>query len=116
MVELIDVGPSLWKLAGLPIAKGIDGSSFDKLLTSQSEGFSVARSRFHRGKIHGFSIRIRDYRYTRWIDSKTGKINGEELYDYKNDPLETKNFINNPEYKEVTVKLRHLWEKELGKK
>ena len=113
IVELIDVAPTLWDLSGLPTAEKVDGRSFKKLLSGKDESFTLARSRYHRSGAHGFSIRYKDFRYTRWINPKTKKAMFEELYDYKNDPLETRNFLKNPEYSEILKELKAVWDKEI---
>ena len=115
IVELIDLAPTLWDLSGLAKAAEVDGKSFKKLLTENSKEFTIARSRYHRAGTHGFSIRVKNFRYTRWIHPKTKKTVYEELYDYKNDPLETRNFVENPEYSKVLQKLKKLWNSEITK-
>jgi len=114
IAKLIDVTPTLWDLNGLPAAEKIDGRSFKKLLNGKDESFTLARSRYHRVGSHGYSIRYKDFRYTRWINPKTKKAIFEELYDYKNDPLETINFLKNPEYSEILKELKQLWHKNTG--
>ena len=57
------------------------------------------------------SIRIKNFRYTRWTNKK-GKINVEELYDYAKDPDERRNQVKNPEYAAQLKRLRWLWEEE----
>ena len=57
----------------------------------------------------GYSFRTSQYRYTVWLNKtllSTDDINesdiiAEELYDYKNDPLETVNLVNDENYLEV---------------
>ena len=58
----------------------------------------------------GYSFRTKEYRYTVWINKKKSTvpifkedIHAEVFYDYKNDPLETENKIDNEEYKQIKI-------------
>jgi arylsulfatase A-like enzyme len=67
-----------------------------------------AVSQFSRGKAMGYAFRDEQYRYVFWITNsgKIGpkstpaftfdKLKAQELYDYKADPLETKNIAKDP--------------------
>ncbi len=51
------------------------------------------------------SIRSERYRYTEYLGT-TGARLGEELFDYENDPLETKNHVEEPDYAAAKEELR----------
>jgi iduronate 2-sulfatase len=48
----------------------------------------------------GVSIRTPSVRYTEWRDWKTGGVLARELYDSVNDPAETRNRADAPEFAE----------------
>ena len=52
----------------------------------------------------GYSLRTERYRYTKWVNSN-GSYYESELYDYQEDPMETINFSNNPDYKPIVNQL-----------
>jgi iduronate 2-sulfatase len=93
LVESVDVYPTLCKLAGLPVPKGLDGVSFAQVLNDPA-----ARTKdsimhvYPRGNRIGRAVRTARYRLVEW------KVPGEvpskavyELYDYETDPGENKN-------------------------
>ncbi len=93
LVETVDIYPTLAALAGLPAPAGLDGRSFESLLSNP-----VTAHRDHaihvypRNKLLGRAIRTDRYRLVEWksfgSDSATAEF---ELYDYEEDPGETKN-------------------------
>ena len=103
LVEFVDVFPSLCDLAGLPVPVGLDGVSFAPLLENRRLPWkNGVFSQFLRDGIwtapdgrpyHGYTIRTDRFRYVGWYHAKTRKVVGEELYDHRTDPLETKNII-----------------------
>ena len=76
----------------------------------------AAVSQYARNKSMGYSFRTSQYRYTVWLNKtllSTDDINesdfiAEELYDYKNDPLETVNLVNDQNYLEVYTSSKQL--------
>lgn len=90
-VEFTDIYPTLCSLANLPIPAELQGRSLQTLLTGQA--MSVRNGALtvfkNRGAI-GYSYRTERYRYTEWIN-KAGKPVAFDLFDYENDPLESKN-------------------------
>lgn len=110
LVELVDIYPTLCELVGIPLPPHLQGKSFASLVENPSAaGFDYAFTQFPRGEITrsgipemmGYSMRTSHYRYTRWINFKTGEILGEELYDHRNDPQETINLAASPETQEI---------------
>ena len=49
------------------------------------------------------------YRYTEWLTQEK-ESRGTELYDYQEDPLETRNLVDKPEAAELVKELRTLLE------
>jgi iduronate 2-sulfatase len=116
-VELVDLFPTVFDLVGVPHSSQEQGKSLVPLLDGDGKSNMVADAAFHqyaRGKRMGYSIRTDKYRYTEWHDNdfrsyksyKDDNIIARELYDYENDPSETKNWVDNPEYKILVTELK----------
>lgn len=99
-VELIDLFPTLCKLASLPIPDNIDGTSF--LKTLKSPNLKHKSAIYHQMPAegnHGRSVRTESFRYTEWERNK--KIVAKELYEYLNNSQdETENLADDPKYKD----------------
>jgi len=96
-VSLINVYRTLAMLSDLEAPDYVDGFSLVPQLKNPStpvEGQAICS--WGRGN---YTVRTRDWRYTRYYDS------GEELYDHAKDPDEWTNLANNPEYAVVKKKL-----------
>lgn len=109
--EFVDVFPTICNLARVKTPDYIDGLSLKPLMKGKlSEVKPVAVSQFTRWPDRmGYSFRNKRYRYTVWMSEnfRSGQaydatlIDDEELYDYREDPLETKNLIGEADYLEV---------------
>jgi iduronate 2-sulfatase len=96
LAETVDIFPTVAELAGLPAPTGpqpIDGQSLVAVLRDPSK--AVRDHAYHgypRGERIGRAIRTARYRLVEWkkpgAAAETADI---ELYDYQNDPAETKN-------------------------
>ena len=127
--EHVDVFPTLCDLAGLPIPSQLQGKSLKPVMinpanavkkysTSQYPRSGVdeesGRTGFVEANTMGYSIRDGQYRFTIWMKNgfrSTRKYTekdeiGMELYDYKADPLETKNVAGEKNYASVAAKMR----------
>jgi iduronate 2-sulfatase len=112
LAETVDIYPTLAELAGLPRPEGpqpIDGASLVPVLRDpQAHVRDHAYHAFPRqGNRLGRAIRTDRYRLVEW------KVFGEdsdkavfELYDYKDDPLETRNLAG--ERPDIVQSLREL--------
>jgi len=99
LVELIDLYPTLSQLAGLKMPEYVAGTSFKTLLGDPS---ATTRSSSLSQVPGGYTLRTKNYRYTRW--GKGGK-DMIELYDRVKDPAEMKNLANDSQYAKVISKL-----------
>lgn len=129
LTEHVDIFPTLCDLAGLPIPSQLQGKSLKLVMqdptvvvkeyaTSQypRSGISeeVGRSGYVEANTMGYSIRDGQYRFTIWMKNgfRTTKryaekdVIGMELYDYKVDPLETKNVSGEKKYQSITEKMK----------
>lgn len=110
-VSAIDIGPTVLDAAGVPIPEGMSGRSMMKIINSTKSG-QVDPSRdtmmtgmeFHyENTLMPASRNIRNQRFEYVIHFENG---GEEFYDLKNDPWETNNLINDPEYRAEIQRLK----------
>ncbi len=115
LVEYVDIYPTLAELCGLPVPKHCEGSSMVPLLKNPVRPWkSAAFSQYPRGKVMGYSIRSGQWRYTEWIERKTGKVLDRELYEHKDSPLATANQVSDPALADTVGKLSRLLDKGRG--
>jgi iduronate 2-sulfatase len=92
-VETVDIYPTLSELAGLPKPSGLDGVSFANVLRHPEQ--KARESVIHvypRNRLLGRAIRTGRYRMVEWKVPGAAASSAEyELYDYENDPQETRN-------------------------
>ena len=143
LTEHIDIFPTLCELAGVEIPKVLDGKSLVSVMKNPSltvKEYAVSqyprssataeneRLGYADPNAMGYSIRTKQYRYTIWMgngfrsnmpfDKKL--IIGTELYDYKNDPLEKVNVVNEKKYSaiaaDMNAKMMSFFKSQLSKK
>ena len=126
-VELTDVFPTLCQLTGIAAPEGLHGTSLVPVLNDHAASVKeVAISQYPRklnkAPVMGYALRDLRYRYVEWHecdDSSSpgdGRVVARELYDYEKDPLETRNFVDDPSYHEVVKKMTKLYkELEVGR-
>ena len=113
--ELVDLYPTICELAGIPVAKHAEGDSVVPLLNDpkssvKEAAFSQFRRRDGKHDLMGYTMRTDRYRYIEWIDRRTLKPVGHELYDHNNDPDENTNLAKKPNQKERLKKLgKQMW-------
>jgi iduronate 2-sulfatase len=104
LTEFLDIYPTLAELAGLPVAKQLEGRSLVPVLHDPARGHNPAAfTQQYRGKATGYSIRTERRRYTEWIEN--GRVIARELYDYAIDPGETTNLAAYPEHAKFIQRL-----------
>ena len=104
--EFVDVFPTLCDLADIETPSKLDGLSLKPFIEGEKNSSKLyAVSQYPRPGVMGYSFRTNNYRYTVWVKNKKSlqpiykeDIIGEELYDYKLDPNETANKIDEKEY------------------
>lgn len=123
IVEYIDIYPTLARLCALPEPEGLDGESFNEVLRNpRSKGKDAAFTQVLRpwpsskkpSTSMGYSLRTRQYRYTRWVDLKTREIISEELFAHPKDWMERDNLIRDEASQETVKQLRLLMDKTVG--
>ena len=112
--EFVDVFPTLNEIANIPKVDHLEGESLLPLMTNRSQIIKpYAVSQYPRKNAMGYSFRSSSYRYTVWIDKKNigkniseNQVLQEELFDYKDDPLETKNHIGSKDHEQIYIKMK----------
>jgi arylsulfatase A-like enzyme len=126
--EHIDIFPTICDLAGVTIPSTLDGKSLVPLMKNPAASvkeYSVSqyprsgataeneRLGYADPNAMGYSIRTKQYRYTIWMGNgyrsnkafNKEQMIGAELYDYKKDPNETTNVVNEKKYKGVAEEM-----------
>lgn len=112
-VELTDLFPTLCQLADIPKPQKLDGVDISQSVLNNADGIrDFAISQYPRPKRMGYALRDQRFRYVAWYtNNKAQGADGHtapvetELYDYKNDPLETRNLAKEPAYAEINAEL-----------
>lgn len=101
-VELIDLFPTLAQLTGLPVPEILEGRSLAPLLARpQATNWNhPAFSQITGGR----SVRTERWRYTEFEAGRAGR----QLFDHQNDPDETRNLAEYPQYAAVVEELGAL--------
>jgi iduronate 2-sulfatase len=106
VTEHVDVYPTLCELAGLPIPAHCEGLSLVPLIEKPSREWKDAALSHRKHIWHdrlqvydlGNSLRTPRYRYTEYLDA-AGELLGSELFDYVEDPQETRNLAADSGYR-----------------
>jgi len=118
LVEFVDIYPTLSELAGLPLPKHLEGTSFKPLLEDPKRPWKTAAfSQYPRnagkaggGALMGYSMRTERYRFTVWVARHDHtKISAMELYDHQTDPQENTNLANLPANAALVERLVAQW-------
>lgn len=118
LVEFVDVFPTLAELAGLPLPKQLEGTSFKPLLDDPKRPWkSAAFSQYPRSRVAthgpdlmGYSMRTDRYRFTVWVEQLDhSKLDSVELYDHQNDPQENINTAKDPANADLVKTLMAQW-------
>ncbi|MEI6275099.1 MAG: sulfatase [Prolixibacteraceae bacterium] len=122
--EFIDIFPTLCSLSGIPVPTHLDGKSLVPVMKNPKmsvKDYSVSqyprtrdkldteRLGWSDGQFMGYSIRTGQFRYTIWLKDSYRSykpfskelVVASELYDYKKDPNETVNVVNETNYDAV---------------
>ena len=115
LVEFVDVYPTLAELAGLPLPKTLEGTSFKPLLddpkkTWKTAAFSQYPRKVGTKNLMGYTMRTDRYRLTRWVDRKDHSlVDAVELYDHQTDPQENTNIVQLATNQALVEKLTAQW-------
>jgi len=110
--EFTDLFPTICDLVGVQAPDSLEGKSLRPLLEDPAGRVrELAMSQYPRNsagtRLMGYTYRGDRHRLTIWKEmdvsegDKDGPVYTRELYDYEKDPLETRNLIEDPDYREV---------------
>ena len=106
LAEFVDMYPTLCDLCDLEIPEHTEGLSLVPVMQDPDRSWKEAAfSQYPRGRVMGYTMRTDRYRYTEWIDRRSGDVRARELYDHQGDPQENVNAIDRPKYAEDVKKL-----------
>ncbi|MBN2295689.1 MAG: sulfatase [Pirellulales bacterium] len=116
LAELLDLYPTLADLAGIAdeLPKNLEGVSLAPVVADPSTSVKDAAFTQHQHpfygnsknwKAWGYSIRTDRWRYTEWRAIDDGNVIARELYDHKNDTLETRNLAAVADYRDIVTAL-----------
>lgn len=100
LVESVDLFPTIAELAGLPkvqVPQKLDGASIAGLLRGKTDKTKEAvfhaypRNPRQKGALIGRAVRTERYRLVEWKAAGGAQADAIELYDYQEDPNETRN-------------------------
>jgi len=112
LTEYVDIYPTLSEVCGLKAPGHLEGLSMVPLLKNPERSWKKAAfSQYPRGKVMGYSMRTKRFRYTEWKNRETGKVQARELYDHRNDPQENVNAAARPEYEQDVQRLGRMLDK-----
>ena len=98
LIELIDLYPTLCDLSEVPMPEGLEGSAFTPLfedpdrLWKRAVFGSLPRLIPGVGPGMGRTMRTKRFRYTEWT-APGSPFRAAEVYDYREDPSETRNLV-----------------------
>lgn len=105
ITELVDLYPTLADLCGLEAPEYLDGTSQRPALDDPSKSVKEAAfTQVRRGRKRGYSVRTDRWRYMLWDDGQQG----EQLFDVRADPRETRNLAGDARHASVVVELKSL--------
>ena len=104
LVSTIDIMPTLLDLAGVKIPQGIDGRSFKNQILNPK----VSTNEFDIVFSQNQFARMVCYDEFKYLRSVIYGITHEILYDIDNDPIESKNLLDDPKFKNQLTKGRKL--------
>ena len=102
LIGVIDLAPTIYELANIPIPPGVDGHSLLPLMpgTKQWRDAILLEGR-PKGDQRYEAIRTSDYVYVETPGDKA------ELYDLKRDPYQMHNLVDNPDYIALVEDLKY---------
>ena len=120
LTETVDIYPTLCDLASLKAPKHIQGTSFaEAMYNPQFDWDDVAISQYPRQtkinnkkvKLMGYSMRTKNYRFIKWINTETRETIDFELFRHSNTGLEMIDLAKDVSYKSLISTLNEKFDK-----
>ncbi len=112
----VDFYPTLLELAGLEVAKGIDGKSllplYDNPTASIHEQLPLINV-WGPKEVHSLGVVTADWKYVYWPYEEGSFEATEELFFIREDALELRNELNNPEHSSELERMRKRYDGEV---
>ena len=102
LIASVDIPPTLFELAGLPIPDQFDGESVVPMLAGENWTRDKIYIECYPSRGHWELIHTGRYKYV----ETEGDDNISEFYDLEEDPYELENQIFNPDYAEIIAELK----------
>jgi iduronate 2-sulfatase len=107
--EYVDIYPTLSEACGLSLPGHLEGISMMPLVDDPDRPWKTAAfSQYPRGRVMGYTMRTKRFRYTEWQNRKTGICLARELYDHEIDPEENVNAVTEPRYEQDVRRLARM--------
>jgi len=105
VVEVFDLAPTILDYAGAEIPPSMSAQSLRPLLEGRSWSKEAAfcRHRTADRAVKGLCVRTRRYKYVYW-----GEARPEQFFDLQEDPLERRNLLGDPKYRDEIGRHRLL--------
>ncbi|MCR5522744.1 MAG: sulfatase-like hydrolase/transferase [Clostridia bacterium] len=104
-VYLFDVFPTLCGLTGIEVPSSVEGKSFAPLLRKDN-GFKAREELYIIFDEYVRGIKDREFKLIEYRNGDSEEDKWTFLYNLREDPNETVNLANNPEYKEKIIQMR----------
>lgn len=105
LVGSVDIAPTFYDLAGLPIPENLDGLSLVPLLAGEKWEREEIFIECWPSRGHWTAIHTGRYKYI----ETDGHLS--EFYDLEEDPYELENQLENPDHQEIIAKLKDILQK-----
>ncbi len=110
LTEHVDLFPTICDLLNVATPGFVEGRSLAPLLAEPDRPWTKAVfSQVRSNEETGYSVRSDRFRYNRWVDHE-GTIVQEELYDYHEDPGETRSVRAERRYSATLEEMRELFD------
>ena len=109
----IDIAPTLFEIAGVPVPTNVDGKSLMGLLQNPNEGGHeqlALMNLYGQLPTHSLTCVTRQHKYTYWWFGDDKMNPTEELFDLKNDPLELRNLVDSLDQADALQEMRLRYE------
>lgn len=114
MVSLIDLPPTILKIAGAEVPKEMAGIALQDAAQPEDVFLQISESQVGRCiRTREYKYSVRSYEKNGWMDAAADVYYEDYFYDLKKDPYELQNLVLDDCYKEVRQKLQERLRKRI---